>query len=257
MYSDIEFVEFVLAFASVSTNPQIEYCSTCQRHDRADSGNRETQPRFLVIYLRIRGLIFCRVRHRYRRSIKHVNRSTFPQPCGIDFVIECFSNEARDTRKELLRQTLSSLTVGTGFRRACFLSLGNVTLQTRPLGTSPAGDCAECTLASVMRDVLDSSARIRSSAPFDSSALTRSSSRMKYQRAISLWRTSRASSSSITVCNPSLIASFQHTLSCCRVPKNAKFGVLERLQAASSRPSGWGARSRQFGWRLWELRDPF
>ena len=106
-----ERTQLALTFASVSTDRQIKYRPTRQRDDRANSGQRKTQSGFLVVDLRIGGLIRWRVRHRYRRSIKHVDAPAFPQPCGIDLLVQHFSDTASDTREELLGQTISGQTL--------------------------------------------------------------------------------------------------------------------------------------------------
>ena len=51
------------------------------------SGDRETQPRFLVVDLWIGFLVLAGIRHRHRRAVEHVDRSAFPEPGGINILI--------------------------------------------------------------------------------------------------------------------------------------------------------------------------
>ena len=50
--------QFPLTFTRVTSNPQVDDRSTGQRHDRTKPGDWKSQSGFLVIELRILGLIF-------------------------------------------------------------------------------------------------------------------------------------------------------------------------------------------------------
>ncbi|MDB5339777.1 MAG: hypothetical protein JWN70_5396 [Planctomycetaceae bacterium] len=94
-----------------------------KENDGRNPRDRESSPWFLIVKLGIRLLVLPRIGHGHSRAIEQINPTTFPQPLGVDLVIQRSPHQAGNGGEECFWQPLSGLAICPRFRTAGFQSL--------------------------------------------------------------------------------------------------------------------------------------